>query len=78
MAVRNLSDFGKDIKRRLIDIEKNQAWLIEQLRKKTGLYVDSSYMYKIQTGQLNTPKIITAICEILELPVDELPKEESH
>lgn len=63
-----LSPFGKEIKKRLIDLEKTQAWLIEQVGETTGLYFDGSYMYKIQTGQLSTPKVVQAIREILDLP----------
>lgn len=63
-----LTPFGKEIKKRLVDIDRTQTWLIEQVRGVTGLYFDRSYMYKIQTGQLATPKIIQAICEILDLP----------
>lgn len=62
-----LSEFGKDISKRLIDLSKPQTWLIEEVRNKTGLYFDDSYMYKIKTGQLSTPKIVQAICEILDL-----------
>lgn len=62
-----LSEFGKDISKRLIDLSKPQTWLIEEVRNKTGLYFDDSYMYKIKTGQLSTPKIVQAICEILEI-----------
>ena len=42
-------------------------WLISQVQEKTGLYFDASYLNKILTGQLATPKIIRAICEILNL-----------
>ena len=62
-----LSDFGKDISKRLIDLDKPQTWLIEEVRSKTGLYFDDSYMYKIKTGQLSTPKIVQAIRDILEI-----------
>ena len=62
-----LSCFGKDIKKRLVDLGKTQEWLIGEVTEKTGLYFDSSYMYKILTGQLTTPKIMQAIQEILEL-----------
>lgn len=64
---KKLTQFGKSIKHRLIDLEKPQTWLIEEVRKKTGLYFDSSYLYKIQTGQHNTPKVVMAICEVLGL-----------
>lgn len=63
-----LTPFGKEIKKRLVDIDRTQAWLIEQVQGTTGLYFDRSYMHKIQTGQLATPKIVQAICEILDLP----------
>ena len=64
-----LSEFGKDISKRLIDLSKPQTWLIEEVRNKTGLYFDDSYMYKIKTGQLSTPKVVQAIREILDLPM---------
>jgi hypothetical protein len=60
--------FGKKIKKRLIDIERPQNWLIEQVKEKTGLYFDDSYLYKIMVGTLKTPSIIQAINEILSLP----------
>lgn len=63
-----LTPFGKEIKKRLVDIDRTQAWLIEQVQGTTGLYFDRSYMHKIQTGQLATPKIIQAIRDILDLP----------
>nr|DAX31779.1 MAG TPA: hypothetical protein [Bacteriophage sp.] len=64
---RPITPFGKDVKRRLIDLEQDQAWLIGEVRARTGLYFDSSYMYKIQTGQLATPSIVNAICDILAI-----------
>jgi len=73
-----LSPFGKAIKKRLVDIERSQTWLIEEVSQATGLYFDRSYMFKIQTGQLSTPKIVQAIRDILCLPeenqADPLPK----
>lgn len=63
-----LTRFGKDIGKRLIDLERPQVWLIDQVKQHTGLYFDDSYLYKIKTGQLATPKIVQAIREILDLP----------
>ena len=63
--------FGKDVAKRLIDIDRDQIWLIAQVREKTGLYFDSSYLHKIRTGKLATPKILAAIREILELPEEK-------
>lgn len=62
-----LTAFGKDIGKLLIDLDKPQTWLIEEVRNRTGLYFDDSYMYKIKTGQLSTPKVVQAIREILEI-----------
>ncbi|HJB57932.1 MAG TPA: XRE family transcriptional regulator [Candidatus Flavonifractor intestinipullorum] len=61
------TEFGKTIEKKLIDLERPQNWLIEQVRAQTGLYFDSSYLYKIKTGKLATPKIVRAIREILGL-----------
>lgn len=59
--------FGKAVKKKLVDIDRTQAWLIEQVKGRTGLYFDDSYAYKILTGQLASPKIVQAIRELLEL-----------
>lgn len=64
-------DFGKTVKKRLVDLDKTQKWLMEQIADKTGLYVDGFYLYKILTGQRNAPKITAAIMEILDLPEDD-------
>lgn len=58
-------DFMKQVKYRLIDLGKTQKWLEEQIRDKTGLFVDSSYLNKIYHGERTAPKIVNAICEIL-------------
>ena len=63
-----VSEFGKQIKIRLVELDKNQTWLIEQVKQQTGLYCDSSYIYKIMTGKIATPSIVQAIREILDLP----------
>ena len=65
MGIAKLTPFGKDIKKRLLDVDHDQIWLIEQVSVKTGLYFDRSYLHKIMTGKLNTPGIVSAICEIL-------------
>jgi hypothetical protein len=61
------SDFGLCVKTKLLQNGKDQKWLEEAISKKTGLYVDSGYMYKILTGKRNAPKIVSAICEILNI-----------
>ena len=61
------TEFGKEIKKKLIDIDKTQAWLIGQVKERTGLYVDSSYMCKILAGKATPDKITTAIRDILDI-----------
>lgn len=63
-----LTGFGKAVKKKLIDIERQQIWLINEVRNRTGLYFDDSYLYKIFVGKNSNPKIVQAIREILELP----------
>ena len=53
----------------LLTLEQSKGWLIEEVKRHTGLYFDRSYLRKIETGQLATPKIVDAICEILGIAV---------
>ena len=59
--------FGLCVKTKLLQKGKEQQWLEKAVSEKTGLYLDSGYMYKILTGQRNAPKIVDAICEILNI-----------
>lgn len=67
MNLSKFSDFGLCVKTKLLRLGKEQKWLEEAVSEKTGLYVDSGYMYKILTGQRSAPKIVTAICELLDI-----------
>ena len=67
MNCSKFSDFGLCVKTELLRQGKEQKWLEEAVSEKTGLYVDSGYMYKVLTGKRNAPKIVEAIREILEL-----------
>lgn len=67
MNLSNFSDFGLCVKTKLLQMGKEQKWLEEAISQKTGLFVDNGYMYKILTGQRNAPKIVAAICEILNI-----------
>lgn len=63
----NINDFGKEVKKKLIDLGKSQSWLEAEIKERTGLFVDSGYIHKIFTGQRNAPKIVDAIKQILEM-----------
>ena len=65
MEVCKFTEFGLCVKDKLLRKGKEQKWLEEEASKRTGLFVDSGYMYKILTGQRNAPKVVQAIREIL-------------
>ena len=65
------TEFGLCVKDKLLRCGKDQKWLGEEVTKRTGLYVDSGYMYKILTGQRNAPKVVEAVCEILEFTTSD-------
>lgn len=67
MNMSKYSDFGLCVKTELLRQGKEQKWLEEAVSEKTGLFIDNGYMYKILTGQRNAPKIVSAICEILNI-----------
>ena len=67
MNCSKFTDFGLVVKTELLRTGRDQKWLEESVSEKTGLYVDGGYMYKILTGQRNAPKIVAAICEILNI-----------
>lgn len=73
MEKKTLTPFGKAIKKKLVDLDKRDSWLIEQVHEQTRLYFDRSYLHKILTGKLDTPKIVQTIKEILD--ISDVPAE---
>lgn len=69
-----ISEFGLFVKTELLKKSRTQKWLEEEITKKTGLYVDSGYMHKILTGQRNAPRIVEAICDILNIECESNQK----
>jgi hypothetical protein len=68
MLKRPLTPLGKEIKMTLLDLNETQEWLIDQAREKSGMYVDSSNLYKLMTGQLHSKRLENAIRDILKIP----------
>lgn len=62
------AEFKKAVKHRLVDKDMTQADLIREVRDRTGMFLDTSYINKIYRGEKNSPKIKQAIREILDLP----------
>lgn len=71
MNCSKFTNFGLCVKTKLLQMGVDQKWLIKAISDKTGLFVDGSYLYKILTGQRNAPKIVTAICEILNIQIEQ-------
>ena len=67
MKKKELCELGRKLNHSLVDINQTKEWLIEQVSKDTGLYFDRSYLHKIMTGNLKTPKIVESICRVLDL-----------
>lgn len=67
MGRKKLCDFGKKIKKKLVDINQTQVWLIEKVKEDTGLYFDRSYLHKIETGTSHPDTIIESIRKILNI-----------
>lgn len=67
-----ISNYGKKIKVRLLELGKRQEWLISEIRIRfPDVYVDSSNIYKILTGKIRSGKVVSAINEILSLNTEE-------
>ena len=63
------TSFGLSVKAKLLGPPtRTQTWLVGEVRKATGLYVDSAYLSKILRGQRKAPRIVRAVCDVLELP----------
>lgn len=62
-----ICDFGKEIKKRLVDINQTQEWLISQVAQDTGKYFDSGYLHRILRGEVATPGMVSSICRILDI-----------
>lgn len=71
------TDFGLCVKTELLRQGKTQKWLEEAISEKTGLFVDNGYMYKILTGERNAPKVVAAICELLNIQQKWMVQDEA-
>jgi hypothetical protein len=61
----SLTEYGKRVKTKLVEMDKPQSWLIDEVANKTQMFVDSSLLNKILTGRVRSERITAAIDEIL-------------
>ena len=62
---REITDFGREVKKKLIDIGKTQRWLAIEISTRTELKPDDRYLNKVLSGKRNSPQIKKAVKEIL-------------
>ena len=72
------TEFGKAVKIRLIELDKTQEWLIEQVKDRTGDFFDNSYLHRLLTGKTpgnagrgEKPGKVDVIREILGMNKEE-------
>lgn len=63
----SITNYGKMVKKRLIDLERTQNWLTEEVNKITGLHSDSKYIGKVLRGVRQSQNVKSAINEVLGL-----------
>ena len=62
---------GKSIKIKLLELNKTQNWLISELQSHLpNMYIDSSVLFKILTGDIKSGKVLETAKEILEITED--------
>ena len=67
MNRKELCALGITAKKRLVEINKPQNWLIQRVIEDTWQFLDNGYLGKIWTGERHPEKIIASICRILDI-----------
>ena len=57
--------YGAKLKMKLLELNRSQKWLEEEITKRTGLYCDSGTLGVIIRGESKREKLVNAINEIL-------------
>lgn len=65
------TEYGKKVQVRLVELGARQSWLIEEIKKESEMFVDSSLLNKVLTGRINSPRIVSTINKILSIGDDE-------
>lgn len=63
------NDFAYSVELRLLELRKDRAWLVEEIRKR-GKYCSKQYLSKIMVGDRKATRIKILICEILDMPYE--------
>lgn len=60
-----LTPYGREVKHRLIDIDKTPGWLVHQVKEQGHRKFDSSFLAKILNGKVQQSGYAAIIDEIL-------------
>jgi len=55
----------------LLKRKKTRGWLIEEMQKESGMYVDGSNLHKLMTGKIKSTWMTEAISKILGIDYEE-------
>lgn len=60
-------NFGKAVKKKLIDLDQTQYWLTREVNLLTGMSIDRTYLNKVINGEKKSQRVQNAISAILGL-----------
>lgn len=66
MQKNQLCAFGKNVKHRLIDLDKTNGWLIDEIKRRSDGYMDTSFMAKLMSGKVTSKPKENLINQILQ------------
>lgn len=61
------TEFGREVKKALVDRGMTGVWLVEQVRLRTEMYFDPPYLSRLLRGQKRSRVFEDAIREVLGL-----------
>lgn len=62
-----LTEFGKKVRKKQIDLGISQVELADIVRRETGCFMDPQYLQKILNGTRSSPKTVKVLEKILEI-----------
>ena len=60
-----LTPYGKEVKHRLIELDRTNGWLIEEVNKRREPKIDTSFMSKVLNGKVKNSRMTVIIDQIL-------------
>ena len=67
----SICPLGKAVKIRLLEMNKKQSWLIDELQSKLpDMYIDSSVLFRILCGEIKGGRVVDTVKNILDIKED--------